>query len=999
MASTPRTVLAACALLMALCPPVRAIPLGFNFEVDLPTGENPFARHIWGAADCAECTPEQFEAMVPPPGYVKGAFRVFLMAEGGGVLPTPPEGLPRQLDLIPEVPGPEFTYTAHVLGGEVLGIAPGAVPLAIIDVRRHTFFRYEAGQVVHEVTDPDGDVYVAINLDLDLAATIDYEQVGALSELPVPEGWTYSSRVLAEDLLLATDGLARVFVQGTLAAWQRVGPRAPVAGTRLLVTDRPKAKRNKLKFVSKDATIAVAAEGEPGDPRCEAGEGGTLLVASRTSDRHYIQGLPCERWSATGPAATPKKLRYRDPKREDGPCSKILLRDGKLTAKCKGRRDDPFSYDLVSGQSEEPMVVLLSVGETQYCAEFGGTVQDDGADGKRFAAKNAAVVPGCALGGEPGCLLDESDVPVLETPDGMRYVRTPDERFEDLDGYSYAPNYVTLDGLRMHYVDEGPADGEVVLMLHGQPSWSYLYRKMIPILVGAGFRVIATDHIGMGRSDKPVDVGVHTYEQHVDWTYRFIEALGLEDVTLFCQDWGGLIGLRVAGDHPDRFARIVVANSTLPIIPPGLNPFTVPDPVEIDCSRGDFGPDIFVGGFPVGFQGWIEYCLEAPNLRPSQVVEGLTLSELAPEEEAAYNAPFPGLIYKAAIRAFPSMIAAVEDQNQPAWDALGLFDKPFLTLMGEFDPNLGSQENQDRLVNHVPGAAGQPHARLEAAHFIQEDVGEDLASRVVSFMEASPLDPCQEAVVRDPGTLFPPENPLSNLTRFEIRALTPSGCAALHEPLVAFNWYSLADPESYLRYAAEVGGILTDRGHRVLLASDRVETFEAPAGAPAEGGAYEHEILSLAWYRNAGSFLDMVLSPEFQAISGDQQLGARQEDYVWGLQRCIVGCDTVMPPHTGQFVAHVFRYDGADMETALLALASTPGAPEMIYAGELVADFRVLLGNQDLNTQTPPWGQGAVVYQVASRDAALAWLSDPAFTTFRQDTADDVLVLLEDAFF
>jgi pimeloyl-ACP methyl ester carboxylesterase len=294
----------------------------------------------------------------------------------------------------------------------------------------------------------------------------------------------------------------------------------------------------------------------------------------------------------------------------------------------------------------------------------------------------------------------------------------------------------------MHYVDEGPRDGEVVLLLHGEPSWSYLYRKMIPILAAAGHRVIAVDLIGMGRSDKPVELGAYTYEQEITWVTQFIDALALRDITLFCQDWGSLIGLRIVGDHPDRFARVVVANGRLPVIPKGIHLFKVPDPVEIDPAKGDFAA--FQATLdpsqpqPVNFSKWIEYALTAPNLTPSQVVEYLTVNQLTPEEAAGYDAPYPSLVYKAAIRAFPSMIAAVQDENAPAWAALGEFKKPFLSLAGNLDRNLGSEAVQNELINHIPGAKGQPHDRFEANHFIQEDIGEILAERVNQFIANNP---------------------------------------------------------------------------------------------------------------------------------------------------------------------------------------------------------------------------------------------------------------------
>lgn len=337
----------------------------------------------------------------------------------------------------------------------------------------------------------------------------------------------------------------------------------------------------------------------------------------------------------------------------------------------------------------------------------------------------------------PSCVPDGEEVPILTTDTGIHFVRTPEERFANLPGYPFEPHYALVEGLRMHYIDEGPRGGPVILMLHGQPSWSYLYRKMVPPLAQAGFRAIAVDHLGMGRSDKPVELSFHTFEKHVQRLKTFIASIGLKDIVLFCQDWGGLMGLRVAGDQPDWFARIVAANATLPIIPRGLNPFRVPNPVQINCSLGDFAvpKDFSPTTWAMNFQKWILYALTAPNFTPSQVVEAQTISQPSPQELAAYNTPYPSLIYKAAVRAFPSMVAAIEQQNVPAWKSLGRFEKPFLFFGGEHDFNMGSRANQKRLTEHIPGAKGQPHERFEAGHFIQEDIGEILADRIIRWVK------------------------------------------------------------------------------------------------------------------------------------------------------------------------------------------------------------------------------------------------------------------------
>ena len=356
----------------------------------------------------------------------------------------------------------------------------------------------------------------------------------------------------------------------------------------------------------------------------------------------------------------------------------------------------------------------------------------------------------------PDCIQNEEGIQIFTTKNDVAFVRTPEERFQNLTGFSFQPHYALIEGLRMHYIDEGPENGDVILMLHGQPSWSYLYRKMIPLLSEAGYRVIAPDHIGMGRSDKPIDLSFHTYELHIIRMKNFIETLKLKNITLFCQDWGGLMGLRIVGDQPKSFARVIAANTRLPIIPKGMNPFRIPNPIEIDCSLGAIEFKDLVNHYrePQNtrlkknselshlkfFQQWIIYALTHPNLKPSQILQHLTLIDLSSDELAAYDAPFPSLIYKAAIRTFPSMIAAIEQNNVQAWKNLGAFDKPFLFLGGEYDRNLGSLEIQNMLTKHIPGANGQPHQRYpNAGHFIQEDIGIELASKVISFIEANPI--------------------------------------------------------------------------------------------------------------------------------------------------------------------------------------------------------------------------------------------------------------------
>jgi len=344
----------------------------------------------------------------------------------------------------------------------------------------------------------------------------------------------------------------------------------------------------------------------------------------------------------------------------------------------------------------------------------------------------------------------QNGIDTMTTSDGVQFVRTPDVHFENLPDWSYDYQYVEIDGLRQAYAEAGPANGQVVLLLHGQPSWSYLYRKMIPVLADAGYRVIAMDHIGMGRSDKPIDLNYYSYLGHADRLEQFIQTLGLSDVNLFVQDWGSLIGLRVAGLNPDWFATISVGNGDLPVFPAGIEPFP---PVENPDEHEDIGfapaalPDQQIpfyndcelifggGGQEEGFGTWINYAMKDTTFHPSIVLESNTWFPLPDEEEAAYDAPFPSREYMAGVRTFPSLINQMPGLNEDAWAGLTSFEKPFLTVWGGNDPGtLGSCETQQKFIAEIPGAEGQPHARLpEASHFLQSDQGEEIAERLVEF--------------------------------------------------------------------------------------------------------------------------------------------------------------------------------------------------------------------------------------------------------------------------
>jgi haloalkane dehalogenase len=294
----------------------------------------------------------------------------------------------------------------------------------------------------------------------------------------------------------------------------------------------------------------------------------------------------------------------------------------------------------------------------------------------------------------------------------MEFLRTPDERFENLAGYPFAPHYVDVAGLRMHYLDEGRPDAPVVLLLHGEPSWSYLYRKMIPILTAAGLRAVAPDLVGFGRSDKPARREDYSYQRHLDWLRGFVKALSLRGVTLMCQDWGGLLGLRLVAEQPDWFARVVAANTFLPT---GIAP---PSPA---------------------FLAWRKYSQETPRFHTGGIVRGGCATQLAPEVVAAYDAPFPDDRYLSGARQFPVLVPISPDDpaaaaNCAAWAELEKFEKPFLTAFSDLDPITRGLDEE--LRKRIPGAQGQPHTTIRGGgHFLQEDCGEDLARTLVAFVK------------------------------------------------------------------------------------------------------------------------------------------------------------------------------------------------------------------------------------------------------------------------
>jgi len=289
-------------------------------------------------------------------------------------------------------------------------------------------------------------------------------------------------------------------------------------------------------------------------------------------------------------------------------------------------------------------------------------------------------------------------------------VRTPESRFLNLPDYKFDSNYLNVeDNLRMHYLDEGDKDGPIVLLLHGEPSWSFLYRKMIPVLSKNGFRSVAPDLIGFGKSDKLTDKKAYSYQNHLKWLSSFIEIMDLRNIILFCQDWGGLLGLRIITEMNSRFSMVIASNTTLP--------------------TGDFP-------MPESFMQWREFSQSSPKFNIGKILDMGTIQDLSDEVIEAYNAPFPSEEYKAGARIFPTLVPTEHDDpeahnNRMAWKDLMKWEKPFLTIFGSGDPIMkGAEKTFQKLI---PGAKNQNHSILDAGHFIQEEKGEELAELIVEF--------------------------------------------------------------------------------------------------------------------------------------------------------------------------------------------------------------------------------------------------------------------------
>ena len=322
----------------------------------------------------------------------------------------------------------------------------------------------------------------------------------------------------------------------------------------------------------------------------------------------------------------------------------------------------------------------------------------------------------------------------------IEYIRTPDERFENLPGYDFSPHYVEVMGLRLHYVDEGEGSAKPVLLMHGEPTWSYLYRKMIPPIANAGHRVIAPDLIGFGRSDKPIHQEDYSYKMHIDIITEFVEKLDLNGITLFCQDWGSMVGLMVVANVPDRFDRIVASNASLPYVPGDENAIQQMFNKWVSEAEPDISTmadkDKFIKEFNrnSSFIRWVAYALKDPDFPIGNLIQKLTFIKLSDGEIAAYDAPFPDERYKAGARVFPSLALTHLKANMKAWkEVFNHWEKPFLTAYAEDE--VITRDSEKDFQKRIPGAKDQPHVNIkDAHHFIQDDKGEELSQITIDFI-------------------------------------------------------------------------------------------------------------------------------------------------------------------------------------------------------------------------------------------------------------------------
>jgi len=317
-------------------------------------------------------------------------------------------------------------------------------------------------------------------------------------------------------------------------------------------------------------------------------------------------------------------------------------------------------------------------------------------------------------------------------------IRTPDIYFKNLDGYNFKPNYMVINDVRIHYLDEGPKDGEIIYLLHGEPTWSYLFRKMIPVLTDAGYRVIAPDMVGFGKSDKYISTDKYSHQMHVDTMLELIKRLNLNDITAHLHDWGGPVGFRLIAEEPDRFIRIIASNTGMPALGRGIKndimSFLVFPIFKFTIwLQGPVTWEEFIGGD--GFSNWIRYSKYTDNLDIGGIMQ--TLGSVNDNEKAAYEAPFPNATYKAGAQIFPYLIPSELRKNEKAFrEILEKWKKPFLIANSDNDPVTANTPGLAEGLKRIPSA--EQIMIYGPGHFLQEEAGPEYAQLIIDFINGNP---------------------------------------------------------------------------------------------------------------------------------------------------------------------------------------------------------------------------------------------------------------------
>ena len=321
-------------------------------------------------------------------------------------------------------------------------------------------------------------------------------------------------------------------------------------------------------------------------------------------------------------------------------------------------------------------------------------------------------------------------------------LRTPEERFVDIKDYPFKSNYLIIGDTRIHYLDEGPKNGDVIYLLHGEPAWSYLFRKMIPTLAEAGYRVIAPDMVGFGKSDKYISIDDYSHQMHVDKMTQLIIELDLNNITAHVHDWGGLVGLRVVAEEPDRFSRIIASNTSLIAAGRGffrdLMSFISYPLFKLGIwFQGPATWEEFIGGD--GFTGWIRYSRYTDNIDVGGIMQ--TLGSVSDAERAAYEAPYPNATYKAGAQIFPYLIPSELRKNEKAYrEVFETWEKPFLIANSDNDPVTGNNPRMVEMLKRIPSA--QEIVINGPGHFIQEEAGPEYAQLIIEFINGNPINRC-----------------------------------------------------------------------------------------------------------------------------------------------------------------------------------------------------------------------------------------------------------------